>query len=343
MDNSTQPMGSIRMTPKDFFLQVGIMVALYVSAVSLINLLFQTINYAFPDKLAYYGDPYSTGIRWAIASLIIIFPLFLVLSRLAARGFAQEPGKRELAIRKWLIYLTLFVAGIAVIVDLIALVNTFLSGEITMRFALKVLTMLVVAGGIFGYFIYDLRQRDAAARKDVFFAWVAVAAVIASIAWGFAIMGSPGAARERRFDDRRVSDLQNIQWKIINFWQQKARIPDALSELEDPISGWRAPADPESDRVYEYVRSGEKAFELCGVFSRSTIGEQDRLKGRGEFGGTPRTPIAMPIYDGYNGSGGKKPESWEHNAGRHCFPRFIDPELYPPNPDRPIKSFKPEI
>lgn len=328
------------MTPRDFFIQVGIMVALYVSAISLINLLFQTINYAFPDKLAYYGDPYSSGIRWAIASLIIIFPLFLVLARFAARGFAADPGKRELAIRKWLVYLTLFVAGIAVIVDLVALVNTFLSGEITTRFALKALTVLVVAGGVFGYFIYDLRNKDSATRKDSAFAWVAVAVVIASIAWGFAIMGSPMAARERRFDDRRVNDLQSIQWQIINFWQQKARLPDTLAELEDPISGWRAPTDPESERAYDYIKSGETAFELCGVFSRFTIGEEERLKGRGDFSGIRGIPTA-PIYDGY---GGKRAESWEHNTGRHCFPRTIDPELYPPKPDYPQKPLqRPEI
>jgi len=91
----------IKTTPKDFFLQLGVMTALYVSAISLINLLFQTIDYAFPDALAYYGDPYSSGIRIAIASLVIIFPLFIFLSRMNSKDFAIWPEKRELPVRRW--------------------------------------------------------------------------------------------------------------------------------------------------------------------------------------------------------------------------------------------------
>ena len=324
-------MNPIKTTPKDFFLQFGTMAALYVSAVSIINLLFQTINYAFPDKLAYYGDPYSTGIRWAIASLIIIFPLFLALSWLGGKDFRANPEKRELPIRKWLIYLTLFVAGIAVIVDLIALVNIFLSGEITARFVLKVLTVFVVAGGVFGYFIYDLRRKDSAGRRDKTFAWIAAALVLASIVGGFAIMGSPQAARERRFDDRRISDLQNIQWQIVSYWQQKEKFPTGLSELEDSIGGWRSPKDPDTDTVYEYILGEGMFFRLCANFSRSTIGEQDKLKGRGGYVGEGGIsyPVAVPALV-YDGVGVGISDNWEHSTGRFCFDRVIDPERYPP-------------
>ncbi|HEY4496019.1 MAG TPA: DUF5671 domain-containing protein [Candidatus Paceibacterota bacterium] len=325
-------MDKIKTTPKDFFLQLGTMAALYVSAISLINLLFQTINYAFPDKLAYYGDPYSTGIRWTIASLIIIFPLFLFLSRLAGKDVQLNPEKLELPIRKWLIYLTLFVAGIAVVVDLIALVNIFLGGEITTRFILKVLTILVVAGGVFGYFIYDLRQKDTLARKDKMFAWIAIIAVLASIIIGFTIMGSPAAARERRFDDQRISDLQNIQWQIVNYWQQKEKFPKSLSDLEDPISGFRLPVDPNTDDAYEYILGEGMSFQLCANFNLSTIGESDKLKGRDGYGSSYPTP--MPIYDGV---GGGIADNWEHNIGRYCFERVIDPDKYPPiNKERKI-------
>ena len=29
---------------------------------------------------------------------------------------------------------------------------------------------------------------------------------------------------------------------------------------------------------------------------------------------------------------GKTPENWQHAAGKHCFSRTIDPELYPVRP-----------
>lgn len=311
-----------KLTPKDFFLQLGIIVALYVSVISLINLLFQTINYAFPDKLAYYGDPYSSGIRVAIASLLIIFPLYIALSWYVEKLFGATPEKRELGVRRWLLYFTLFVAGIAVIVDLVALINAFLGGELTTRFAFKTLAVLIVAGGVFGYYLSDLRRSAGAPSKNKLWSVSAGGIVLVSMVWGFAIMGSPMAAREKRFDDNRVSDLQNIQWQIVNYWQQKGRFPKSLAELEDQISGYRVQVDPETKSEYEFNLGEGYAFELCATFNHSTIGEKERLAGRGEFEGT--YPSIPPIM------GKTSPaESWEHEKGRFCFERVLDPDLYP--------------
>lgn len=327
-------MDKIKTTPKDFFLQLGVMAALYVSAVSLINLLFQTIDYAFPDALAYYGDPYSGGIRIAIASLVIIFPLFIFLSRLNGKDFATWPEKRELPIRRWLIYLTLFVAGIAVVVDLIALVNTFLSGEITTRFALKILSVLVVAGGVFGYFMYDLKKSGAPAssagkRQDKLFAWIAAAVVLVSIVGGFLIMGSPATARAQKMDAQRITDLQNIQWQVVSYWQQKEKMPKTLIDLADQLGGWQAPTDPQTSAVYEYVFEKGMTFQLCANFSRNNLGESEKLKGRGSYGRGDYS-IAYPTAPVYDGVGGVTTDNWEHANGRVCFSRTIDPDKYPP-------------
>ncbi|MFA6273033.1 MAG: DUF5671 domain-containing protein [Candidatus Paceibacterota bacterium] len=315
-------MDKIKTTPKDFFLQLGVMVTLYVSVISLINLLFQTINYAFPDALAYYGDPYSSGIRIAIASLLIIFPLFIVLSYFAGKDMRQTPEKRELPVRKWLIYLTLFVAGVAAVIDLIVLINTFLGGEITTRFSLKVLVVLVVAGGVFGYFIYDLKKANALARQDKLFAWLAAIVVLVSIIGGFLIMGTPGEARAQRFDDQRVSDLQNIQWQMVNFWQLKQKLPATLAELEDPISGFRIPVDPDTNTTYEYSVTGQTSFSLCATFSRDNVGEVAKLTGRTIA--PVSVPETLPVKIG------GLADNWEHAAGKVCFTRTIDPEKYPP-------------
>ena len=84
-----------KITAKDFFLHVAILVTLYVSVVSVITLLVQTINAAFPDALdGYYSyQGYTSGLRFAVASLIIIFPVFLFLSFISfittARGTSR--------------------------------------------------------------------------------------------------------------------------------------------------------------------------------------------------------------------------------------------------------------
>lgn len=72
----------IKLTPKDFFLNAAVMVTFYVSAFSFISLLFQLIDTLFPKDVGGYVDPYSSGISFALASLIIIFPLYLFFTRI---------------------------------------------------------------------------------------------------------------------------------------------------------------------------------------------------------------------------------------------------------------------
>lgn len=51
-------------------------------------------------------------------------------------------------------------------------------------------------------------------------------------------MGSPAQQRTWRLDDKRVNDLQNIQSQVINYWQQKEKLPMTLSELSNPMTGY---------------------------------------------------------------------------------------------------------
>src|SRR3989344_3718481 len=145
-------------TAKDFFLWLGAMVTLYVSAVSLTILLHQYINVVFVDPaLEPYGSFYSGPIRAAIASVVVFFPLYLFLTRLIHKDIRKNPDKKTLWVGRWLTYLTLFVAGVAMAIDVVWAIQSFLSGELTARFLLKVLTILVVAGAVFWYYLNELR------------------------------------------------------------------------------------------------------------------------------------------------------------------------------------------
>ncbi len=308
-----------KITPRDFFTHVGTIVTLYVSAISLITLLFQVINILHPDSLDYYVDPYSSGIRWAVASLIIIFPLFLLLSWLLERDYNVFPEKRGLGIKRWLTFLTLFVTGAAIATDLIVLITSFLGGEISTRFVLKVVVVLVVAGFVFGYYIWDLRRMSQSSRTKMF-AIAAAIVVLASIVGGFVVMGSPMTQRKMRFDAEKTADLQNIQWQIVNYWQQKRALPNALGDLSDPISGFMTPNDPESGEVYGYRKISNLSFELCANFNL----ENKKTNSGGD----------MYAYPAIKGS---EQDNWQHAAGRACFERTIDPELYPPVPAAAVK------
>lgn len=149
------------LSAREAFFYLLMFLTLYVSAIGFGTLWFQFINRWLPDAASPLYEHASIDIiRRAAASLIITFPIFLFVSRLLARAIGRDPEKRGSKIRKWLTYLTLFLAAGVIIGDLIALVNNLLSGELTLRFVLKVLVILLIAGTIFGYYLRDLRQEE---------------------------------------------------------------------------------------------------------------------------------------------------------------------------------------
>jgi hypothetical protein len=310
------PTSKPHITPKDFFLWAGAMVALYWSATSLILLIFQYIDRLFPSNLDYYIDPYSGTIRFAMASLLIVFPMYLFLTRTLNRELRTTPEKKELWVRKWLIFLTLFVAGGTLVIDLIMLINEFLGGDLEMRFVLKVATVFVVIGAVFLYYLADLRGKwESEPVRAKMVGVIAGLIVLGSIVSGFFIIGLPSDQRDFRFDQERVNDLQSIQWQIIDFWRTKERLPNTLDELSDPLVGFIVPKDPETGAGYEYTTKEKLSFELCATFTKESI----------------HTTTEMRVYDGLT-------EDWKHPAGKHCFERTVDPERFPQVDGKPVPA-----
>lgn len=313
-------MDKLRTTPGDFFLQLGIIVTLYASAISLVNLLFQIVDKSFPDRLSMsYVNPQS--VLWATAVLIIMFPLYLLLGWIYNSQLEKTPEKRQLGIRRWLVFLTLFLAGLALAIDLVTLVYYLLSGDITTRFILKVLVLLVVAGMIFGYYLMDIRRKGEISKNTkIKYAAAAAFIVLVSIGASFAIFGSPVSQRKMRFDERRENDLASIQSQVINYWQLKEKLPQSLNELNDSTSYFYVPTDPETNEPYEYKTAGVLSFSLCATFG---LPRQDTYNQYESY--------ARPMM-------GK--DTWDHEIGRTCFDRTIDPKLYPPQsvPQRLLKD-----
>ena len=302
-------------SPKDVFLHLLAIITLYVSAGSLVALLFQYIDVLLPDPLEfsrYALDSAYSVIRFSISSLAVIFPLYLWASWLLNRSYKIEPKKRELRIRKWLLYFTLFAAALIIAGDLVTLINRFLEGELTWRFVLKVLAVLFTASSIFGYYFLDLKNRYLKERK--YFVYAVIILVAAAAIAGFFIVGSPQKERLRKFDERRISDLQFLQSEIINYWIKKEKLPENLVLLKDDIRGVQIPKDPESGAEYGYEILSLESFKLCANFVLPSFGAKNA--------GVPRP--AYPEAGYYSES------NWDHEAGPACFERKIDKEIYKP-------------
>jgi hypothetical protein len=269
--------------------------------------------------------------RTALATLIIVFPIFLFLSRVWTKLVEAGLGRVDAIIKKWMLYLVIFLSSVVVAVDLVTLVRYFVSGEITTRFILKVLAVLIVAGLAGFYYFKEIESEKMKKGMRIVSASIACVLVLVSIIVSFAVMGSPFTQRKLRLDERRMQDLQSIQYQVINYWQQKEKLPETLTELSNPIASFIVPVDPEFEKgvVYEYKKTGNLTFELCATFALPIPkGWQEYAKGGGGIMPMPATDSSMtePAYP----YGGGTNESWSHEAGRTCFTRTIDKDIYPP-------------
>jgi Domain of unknown function (DUF5671) len=301
---------------KDVFINLGAIVALYTLVVSLVNLLFTVINSAYPKITNAYQYMGSASISWPVATLIIFFPIFILLMWLLEKDFKANPEKQLSGIHKWLSYLTLFISGVTIAVDLITVLYYFIDGqEISTAFLLKVLVLLVIATGLFSYYLYDVRGKLTGELRKIY-RIVATVIVVGSIIWGFAVLGSPRTQRLYNYDEQKVSDLSNIQNGIENFYSTKGKLPVNLDEVQN-TSYYFVLNDAETNKPYEYKKTGDLSYELCAVFNK------DSKDGNS----------TSPQFSYYGGM------SWEHVAGEHCFKRDINPNLYtePAKPLMPVK------
>ncbi|MBI2023441.1 hypothetical protein HYT01_02680 [Candidatus Giovannonibacteria bacterium] len=307
--------------PKDVFLHLLSIIALYVSVGSFVALIFQYITLLIPPPAVNYYSITSaySSIRWNISALFVVFPLFVWSVWFLNRMYNKEPARREIWVRRWLINFTLFIAALVMVGDLVALIYNLLGGDWTSSFLLKILTIFVVSGLVFGYYFLEMKN-----RRDgygTYIGYLAMALVVVSIISGFFFVGSPKEARLIQYDAQRVSDMQTIQSQILNFWMNKTRLPENLNELNDTISGYMVPTDPEG-KAYEFmIRDKAKlSFALCAEFARPSDENSYNI----------RNSVPKPLHPAGEGIS----ESWSHEAGKICFERTIDQELYRPYTDK---------
>jgi hypothetical protein len=317
----TTTVSPLKTTPKDVFLHLLMMVMLYIAVISLIIMSFSYVDYWYPDPLNYYPAGALDSIRFSSSMLIVSFPLLLLLSWFIQKDLRKNPKKHELKFSKWLIYITLFVSAITIIIDLIQLVHRFYGGDLTTPFMLKVLSVLIIAGAVFGYYVWDVQHEPQKSRVPMAVGWISLLVVIGMLVLGFLMAGSPAKQREIRMDEQRISDLQNLQYEVINYWQYKEELPASLDALKNDITGFMPPLDPETKAPYEYAVLEPLKFKLCATFNLPNPYSNNQNTGQ---------TIPVPYYQGYPGT---MNQAWDHEAGQKCFERTIDPALYP----KPVK------
>jgi len=313
---------TMKVSPKDVFLHLLAVITLYASAIALGTLLFQYIDYWFPalGNAYYYKEGITSAMRFAISAIIVVFPVYFLVSRMLRKAYEAEPGRINLAIRKWLAYFTLFLAAGIAIGWLVAVINKFLGGDFTTAFLLKALAIFFITGSIFYY--YRAITRGEENRQAVRnFGYAVSAIVLASIIAAFFLVGSPTSARLQKQDIQRISDMSMLQSYIVNYWQAKNALPAALSDLNDALRGVSVPKDP-AGNDYGYAVKGPLIFDICATFD---------TKGDSQSQGP--SSIAYPASYGLLGG---LDVNWAHPAGYHCFGRTIDKDFFKNYPTKSL-------
>jgi hypothetical protein len=295
-------------TPRNVVLQVGSLIALYLSVSFLLTLVFGLININYPSAADSYWEIESAteGIRLGIAMIIVFFPTYLVLTRLMNRYRRVENGALYKNITKWLIYLSLLIGGLVLLGTLVTTIHAFLNGDLTTRFLLKAGSVLVVVGMAFHYYLLDARGYWVKEeKKSVMFGVGAILLVFLAIAYGLKNIETPSVVREMKLDETQVNDLRNIQWQIDGYMAlSSSTLPNNLDEAYQN-AGVNVPEAPEGREGYTYEKT-DKGFKLCATFSRSNVPN--------EYADTSYIDPAARI---------KNPENWNYKEGRYCFERVV--------------------
>jgi hypothetical protein len=153
---------------KDAFLYLLSFSMLATWTIGLGSVMFTLIDRWIRDPLSPANDYYTGGyyqVAGSLACILVAFPIYLLTMRVILREVGLHPEKLESPVRKWLTYIALLIAAGVVVGDLITFLTYFLRGELTGRFVAKTSVGLVLAGGVFWYYLGSLQKGAAATRK----------------------------------------------------------------------------------------------------------------------------------------------------------------------------------
>ncbi len=229
---------NLRSSPKDLFLNLAALIALYVSVGAIITLVLSAIDKLFPvavvavyNRAPYNFNMYGDLVRSAVATLIIVFPAYLIFVWLSERDIAKNPEKRVLAVRRWFEYLTIFLSVGTIIAGLVSVVTHLLSWDFSLNLVLKIIVVLVVVGGVLFYYMNDVMSQGEYAVSFKRFALISSIIVLLAIVVGFI---SLKAAQNQLKNPRGI---QSVNQQLLNQQlqnQQNSQRPPIVAPIQNP-------------------------------------------------------------------------------------------------------------
>ncbi|MFA6551769.1 MAG: DUF5671 domain-containing protein, partial [Patescibacteria group bacterium] len=216
------------------------LVSLGFLAVAVGMVIFQIINKNIIDIVEDWNMRYNLdALRFAMSAIVVAAPVYYFSAWQINKNLFSGALDKEAGVRRWLSYLILFIASVVVIGYLIALINVFLNGELTLKFSLKTLTVLLISGIIFSYYFYDLKREKVEGKKSKIvggYFYGTLAVVLAVFIASFFFVESPAQARKLRQDSEVLNRLSSVASSIDGYYGEKNKLPaDLKALLEDNL------------------------------------------------------------------------------------------------------------
>jgi hypothetical protein len=151
------PKPTLHASPRLTTLNLFFFIVLYGAIYSAISIVFTLLDYHLPDGLGrmqgahYSNKPIGDSLRSYLAGLFACAPLVYFSSQKLYKIMAAT-GQYIHVIRLKLMNLTLLIAALIMLGDFIGFIYYLLSGELGIRFILKVLILTTTSAGLYYYF-----------------------------------------------------------------------------------------------------------------------------------------------------------------------------------------------
>lgn len=271
------------------------------------GIVFQIINKLVADDVLSGSAAYiDSAMKFSMSTLLIAAPIFYWMITLIHKSLSTGELEGESQIRKWLTYLVLFISSVTMIGWFIGLVNDFLNGELTLKFGLKFLTVLVITAAIFSFYFYDIRRKDIVGSinkivKIYFYASLLV--VLAVFIASFFIIENPAETRRKKADNMITNNFDSIAMAVDQYYNDNGnKLPENLDKLlsSDVVYLREENLRDVTDKRYDYKVVNKDTYQLCATFSTSN---KDLPKGEAMYYVSSR---------------------WIHDAGYQCLSQKVN-------------------
>jgi hypothetical protein len=159
------PKPALYASPRLTTLNLFYFIVLYISIYSIVSIIFTFLDYHLPDGLGrntglfYSHQPLAETIRSYLSAVLVCVPLVVISHTLLKKSMAAA-GQFIPAMRLKLLNLTLLLAAIVMLCNFIGFVYYFLSGELSLRFIIKVVVLSALSAGLYFYFKPEMSANE---------------------------------------------------------------------------------------------------------------------------------------------------------------------------------------